>query len=136
LWATYWYNGFVYGTEIARGFDTFGLLPSEHLSANEIEAASEIVLDQFNSQLMSELVAAPSFAVVRASFDQAVRIDALDDMTADKVTKSVDKAEKLVNRGENASAVDLLETAARQLDDSAGQAELKQALLDLAGTLG
>jgi len=136
LWATYWYNGFVYGTEIARGFDTFGLLPSEHLSANEIEAASEIVLDQFNSQLMSELVAAPSFAVVRASFDQAVRMDAIDDMMADKVAKSIDKAEKLVSQGQNASAVDLLETAARQLNDSAGQAELKQALLDLAATLG
>ena len=26
LWSTYWYNGLVYGTEIARGFDTFGLL--------------------------------------------------------------------------------------------------------------
>ena len=64
LWATYWYNGFIYGTEIARGFDTFGLVPSAQLTANEIEAASEIQLDQFNSQLMSELVAAPSFAVV------------------------------------------------------------------------
>ena len=25
LWSTYWYNGQVYGSEIARGFDTFGL---------------------------------------------------------------------------------------------------------------
>ena len=75
LWATYWYNGFIYGTEIARGFDTFGLVPSDQLSANEIEAASEVQLDQFNSQLISELVAAPSFAVVRANLDQVVRAD-------------------------------------------------------------
>ena len=32
LWSTYWYNGHVYGTEIARGFDTFGLLASDQLS--------------------------------------------------------------------------------------------------------
>jgi hypothetical protein len=135
LWATYWYNGFVYGTEIARGFDTFGLLPSEHLSANEIEAASEIVLDQFNSQLTSELVAAPSFAVVLANLDQVVRAEDIDAKTADKVRQAVDKAEKLVGNGETASALDQLNNAVRRLDDSEGQATLKQALLDLIETL-
>jgi len=135
LWATYWYNGFVYGTEIARGFDTFGLVPSDQLSANEIEAASEVVLDQFNSQLMSELVAAPSFAVVLANLDQVVRAEDIDAKTADKVRQAVDKAEKLVGNGETASALDQLNNAVRRLDDSAGQATLKQALLDLIETL-
>ncbi|MGH8822936.1 MAG: LVIVD repeat-containing protein [Jiangellaceae bacterium] len=135
LWSTYWYNGFVYGTEIARGFDTYGLVPSEHLSANEIEAASEIVLDQFNSQLMSELVADPSFAVVLANLDQVVRADDIDAKTADKVRQAVDQAEKLVGKGETASALDQLNNAVRRLDDSAGQATLKQALLDLIDTL-
>jgi hypothetical protein len=135
LWATYWYNGFVYGTEIARGFDTFGLLPSEHLSANEIEAASEIVLDQFNSQLTSELIAAPSFAVALANLDQVVRAGDIDAKTAVKVQQDIDKAEKLVGNGETASAVEQLNTAVRRLDDSAGQATLKQALLDLIETL-
>ena len=55
LWSTYWYNGQIYGTEIARGFDTFGLLPSDLLSENEIDAASEVVLDQFNSQHQPQL---------------------------------------------------------------------------------
>jgi hypothetical protein len=135
LWSTYWYNGFVYGTEIARGFDTFGLLPSDQLSANEIEAASEVELDQFNSQLMSELVAAPSFAVVGANLDQVVRADDIDAKTADKVRQAVDKAEKLAGKGETASALDQLNNAVRRLDDSAGQATLKQALLDLIETL-
>ena len=135
LWSTYWYNGFVYGTEIARGFDTFGLLPSDQLSANEIEAASEVELDQFNSQLMSELVAAPSFAVVGANLDQVVRADDIDAKTADKVRQAVDKAENLAGKGETASALDQLNNAVRRLDDSAGQATLKQALLDLIATL-
>ena len=28
LWSAYWYNGYFYGTEIARGFDAFGLTPT------------------------------------------------------------------------------------------------------------
>jgi hypothetical protein len=136
LWSTYWYNGYVYGTEIARGFDTFALLASGHMSANEIEAASEVRLDQFNSQLQSELVAAPSFAVVLANLDQVVRDDDIDAKSAVKVRQDIEKAEKLVANGETASAVEQLTTAVRRLDDSAGQATLKQALLDLVGTLG
>src|SRR5262245_32228458 len=50
LWSTYWYNGMIYGTEIARGFDTYRLLPSDMLSENEIDAASEVQLDELNSQ--------------------------------------------------------------------------------------
>ena len=38
-WSTYWYNGNIYGSEIARGIDMFRLLPSEYLSQNEIDAA-------------------------------------------------------------------------------------------------
>ena len=39
-WSTYWYNGNVLGSEIARGFETFGLTPSTMMSANEIAAAA------------------------------------------------------------------------------------------------
>ncbi len=38
-WSTYWYNGRIYGTAIVRGLDVFELAESEHLTANEIEAA-------------------------------------------------------------------------------------------------
>jgi hypothetical protein len=135
LWATYWYNGFIYGTEIARGFDTFGLVASDQLSANEIEAASEVQLDQFNSQLTSELVAAPSFAVVLANLDQVVRAADINAKTAAKVRQEVDRAETLVDQGETASALEQLNNAVKRLDDSDGQATLKQALLDLIESL-
>ncbi|MFW6087680.1 MAG: DUF305 domain-containing protein, partial [Myxococcota bacterium] len=39
-WSTYWYRGRIYGTEIVRGLDMLALVPSEHLSANEIAAAA------------------------------------------------------------------------------------------------
>lgn len=39
-WSTYWYDGYIYGTEIIRGVDVFALTPSEYLTANEIAAAT------------------------------------------------------------------------------------------------
>ena len=40
-WSTYYYDGFIYGTEITRGLDVFRLTPSEYISEKEIEAASK-----------------------------------------------------------------------------------------------
>ncbi|MDQ3478557.1 MAG: DUF305 domain-containing protein, partial [Pseudomonadota bacterium] len=40
FWSTYWYGGRIYGTEIARGLDVLALTPSQHLTENEIAAAS------------------------------------------------------------------------------------------------
>jgi hypothetical protein len=73
FWSAYWFNGRAYGTEIARGFDVFGLTESEHLSAAEIAAAGEVRLSEFNPQHQPEITWAPSFAVARARFDQLVR---------------------------------------------------------------
>src|SRR6516225_12346523 len=39
-WSAYWYNGHIYGSEIARGLDIFKLTPSEYLSQSEIDAAA------------------------------------------------------------------------------------------------
>jgi hypothetical protein len=73
FWSAYWYNGHIYGSEIARGFDVFGLLPSEHVSEAEIAAAGEVRQDEFNPQHQSAFTWAPSFAVARARFDQLAR---------------------------------------------------------------
>ncbi|HSV40204.1 MAG TPA: hypothetical protein VLI04_15700 [Nocardioidaceae bacterium] len=135
LWSTYWYNGLVYGTEIARGFDTFGLTPSGMMSGNEIDAASEVEQSIFNSQHQTRITWAPSFNVAGSYFDQAVRSGALAGATRDKVGKSLAKAEKLVSQGQPASAVDLLTTAIRQLGTTGDQGELRQALVDLRATL-
>ena len=60
-WSAYWYNGHIYGSEIARGIDIFALTPSEFLSKNEIDAAilasvSELERSTATScQLASEL---------------------------------------------------------------------------------
>ena len=131
LWSTYWYNGQVYGTEIARGFDTYSLLTSDMLSENELGAASEVKLDEFNSQNQHQIVWEPSFNVAGSYYDQAVRADALGAKTEAKVGKHLAQAEKLANLGESASAVDQLNNASRVL----GESDLKAAIDDLAASL-
>jgi len=42
-WSVYYYEGFIYATEIVRGLDVFKLLPSEYLSTDEIKSAQEAV---------------------------------------------------------------------------------------------
>jgi len=59
-WSTYYYEGFIYGTEIKRGLDVFKLLPSEYLSKEEIAAAENAYPAQgprvFNPQQQVPLV--------------------------------------------------------------------------------
>ena len=59
-WSTYYYEGYIYGTEIKRGLDVFKLLPSEYLSQEEIAAAENAYPAQgprvFNPQQQIPLV--------------------------------------------------------------------------------
>ena len=50
FWSTYWYNGRIYGSEIARGFDSFALTPTANLSAGEIAAAERVRTERTNAQ--------------------------------------------------------------------------------------
>ena len=55
-WSVYWYNGYLYGTEISRGIDQFALAPSEHLTAEEIAAAkaARFADGRFNPQTQTQ----------------------------------------------------------------------------------
>ncbi len=72
-WSAYWYNGLIYGSEIARGLDILELMPSAHLSQNEIDAAKTVRFEHFNPQEQPKLVWPPSFVVARAYLDQLER---------------------------------------------------------------
>jgi hypothetical protein len=135
LWSTYWYNGFVYGTEIARGFDTFGLGTSDWMSQNEIDAASEVQQDQFNAQLQATLDNELSFAVVGSRLDQNVRAGTLDAATGERVQAALDKAERFADGPQRRAAVAQLDAAASSLKNTAGQEELVAELRDLADSL-
>ena len=72
-WSTYWYNGHIYGTEIARGIDVFRLKPSAYLSENEIAAAVLVHATGFNAQQQTRITWPASTLVARAYLDQLAR---------------------------------------------------------------
>ena len=56
-WSSYWYNGRIYATEIARGLDVFALEPSEFLTPAEIAAAEAAQYEGnvFNPQTQTQV---------------------------------------------------------------------------------
>ncbi|MGX1690053.1 LVIVD repeat-containing protein, partial [Microbacterium sp. NPDC055442] len=76
-WSAYWYNGHVFGSEIGRGFDSLALTPSEHLSANELAAAAEYQIDEFNPQHQPKISHDASYNVAKSFVDQAERAGTL-----------------------------------------------------------
>ena len=135
LWSTYWYRGNVFGSEIARGFDSFKLLRSEHLSASEIGAAKEVRQRKFNAQHQTPIRWRPSFNVVGSYFDQAVRSGALSGLKLDRVERLIARAERLHARDRDTRAARKLERASERLSRSGDQGELRDALRDLADRL-
>jgi hypothetical protein len=114
-WSAYWYNGFLFGSEIGRGFDAYGLLSSPDVSANEIEAASEWQLGRFNAQHQPRIAHAPSFAVARSFRDQAVRAGTLSGELLAQVDKFVERAERYSETHQQSAAVAQLNALANQL---------------------
>jgi hypothetical protein len=77
-WSTYWYNGVIVGSEMARGLDIFELKPSGFISQNEIDAAKSVHLDYLNTQGQPKLVWPATFSLARAYLDQLERSKGLD----------------------------------------------------------
>ncbi len=133
LWSTYWYNGRIFGTELARGFDSFRLLRSAHMSRDEIAAASQVRQTEFNAQHQTRITWQPSFEVVGAHFDQAVRGRLLRPGIAIAVGVVIETAEHLHGKVPNKVVRALLETARHKVVRDAPA--LAQALRDLANSL-
>ena len=115
-WSTYWYNGFIYGAEISRGFDVFRLVPSEHLSQNEIDAAAQVRMTVFNVQHQPKIVWEPTLAVARAYLDQLMRNNAVRADRAVSVAGALDRFERLGSRPERAELLAQLEQTALDLE--------------------
>ncbi len=93
-WGAYYYNGLLYGSEIARGLDIFELTPSEYLSANEIAAAALVKFDQFNPQMQPKVKWPAAFPVVRSYVDQLVRGSGIAPARSASINTGIDAAEK------------------------------------------
>lgn len=92
-WSAYWYNGHIYGSEIARGIDVFDLKPSAWLSQNEIDAAKSVQVALLNVQDQQRIVWPASFAVARSYLDQLVRGNGVSSSVSSSISSALASAE-------------------------------------------
>ena len=122
-WSAYWYNGHIYGAEIARGLDVFRLTPSEFLSQNEIDAAGLALSEETNVQHQQLVVWPPSATLARAYLDQLNRGNGIDAQRAGAVTETLGRVDQLASGGSGAATlVAELEELATQLESDAEEA--------------
>jgi len=119
-WSAYWYNGYIYGSEIARGLDVFKLVPSKFLTQNEIDAANQARVNELNVQNQQPIVWASQAAVSKAYLDQLQRSQALAPERIAALRKAVEKMKKT-----NLSAKDSakLQTLAASVETDAAAAK-------------
>ncbi len=105
-WSTYWYNGHIYGTAIVRGVDVFELVPSESLSAYEIEAAKMADMgDVFNPQTQMPVSWPIHPTIAQAYADQLARSQHLDTEQRQTLEAILLEAESIIDDGGNDSAL-------------------------------
>jgi hypothetical protein len=124
FWSTYWYNGFVYAAEIARGIDILRLTPSEFLSKNEIDAAMSVKTSEFNAQFQPKIAWPNTPALARAYLDQLTRTKALPPPKLDEIKAAVDRAER--GRSDKESTAQI-QSAAADLQTAAASAPSRDA---------
>ena len=131
-WSAYWYNGKIYSSEIARGLDIFELMPTEHLTQNEIDAANSVRVAELNVQNQERIDWPRKLVVAKAYVDQLERSQA---MAADKIAdlrKAIEKAEssskeaKKLNK--HASIVEKAAATAKNETDAARMRSLAEIL--------
>ena len=134
-WAAYWYNGYIYASELARGLDVFQLTPSVHLSQNEIDAAKLVRFDRFNPQDQPTLVWPASFVVARAYLDQLVRQRGIAPARSSRIARDLAAAERLQGARQRTALTRLaaqLDRDARGAADGAKVRMLAAAVRELA----
>ena len=127
-WSAYWFNGYVYGSEIARGLDVLQLKPSEFLSQNELDAAMLVRFDEFNPQMQLRFEWPASFAVARSYLDQMARNQGMAAGTLAQARRDLDAAEKAAPRARRTA----LTALAARLDEEAAIAPDQKRVLALA----
>jgi len=130
-WSAYWYNGYIYSSEIGRGLDVLELVPGGTISANEIAAAKLVHFDYFNTQDQPKITWPASFAVARAYVDQLERGNGLSAERVKAVRAELDKAEK----SQGAARRDALTHLATSLGQDASMSTDRAKVQQLTGVV-
>src|SRR5438309_2875366 len=133
-WSAYWYNGAIYGSEIARGLDVFELMPTDLLTQNELDAAKAVQVNELNVQNQQKMEWPAKLVVAKAYMDQLSRSQALPADRIAALQKAIQSAESShMSRGKLAklkSMVPSLEKSAATAKSPADSARL-HALADI-----
>ncbi len=100
-WSAYWYNGYIYGSEIARGLDVFQLTPTKFLTQNEIDAARTVLVADLNVQNQQKIEWPAKLIVAKAYVDQLSRSQALPASRITQLEKAIQSAERSHMRKSN-----------------------------------
>lgn len=119
-WSAYWYNGYIYGSEIARGLDILELTPSQFLTKNEIEAAKLVRVNELNVQNQQKIEWPSRLVVAKAYLDQLTRSQALPPDQIASIQAAIHNAEKSHMR---AAKVEALKSKSASLEASAATAK-------------
>jgi len=130
-WNAYYYNGYIYGSEIARGLDVFKLTPTADLTQNEIDAAKLVQFTQLNPQSQPKLVWPAAFPVARAYVDQLVRDNGLPETRTTAIESELKSAEGMSGSKRTAA----LKKLAGELDRDASGASDAVRVRALAGVV-
>jgi hypothetical protein len=118
-WSAYWYNGYIYSSEIARGLDVFELQPSGFNSRNELDAAKTVKYEYLNVQGQQKMVWPASFSLSRAYLDQLERNSGLSAEKIASTRAALVAAEKMTGQARK----DALDALSKQLHGDAQTAK-------------
>ncbi len=119
-WSAYWYNGYIYGSEIARGVDVLKLVPNKYLTQNEIDASNQVHFNELNVQNQPKIVWPENFIVGRAYLDQLNRSGALSAQRISALHAAIAKVEAPRSTKKDAAA---LQALGASLDKDAASAK-------------
>lgn len=137
FWSSYWYNGRIYATEIARGLDVLALAPSPHLTQNEIAAAA--LADQgerFNPQRQLPVTWPDHPMVALAYVDQLQRSGALPPQTLTDLRQALTQANsRLAAAGSDTALAGRLSQLAGSMTATRADASAERRIAALRATL-
>ena len=121
-WSVYYYQGAIYGTEIVRGLDVFKLLPSEHISANEIEAAKLAYptigkVNLFNPQQQIPMAWPDKPVVISAYLDQFERAKVISQDSVKTIRQQLQQLAGAVENGTDKKISDAISSIRKEMKD-------------------
>ena len=126
-WSSYWYNGYIYASEIARGLDIFELTPTKFLTQNEIDAAKTVRMSEFNVQNQQKIEWPRKLVVAKAYIDQLERSQGLPSDQIASLRQAIQKAENShLNRSDLAKLKSLVTSIEKSAAETKSAADLNR----------